>query len=43
MIGHITPEAQEGGPIAIVRNGDMIKIDVASKELSLVCSALVLC
>ena len=37
MIGHVTPEAHEGGPIAIVQNGDMIKIDVATKELALVC------
>ena len=27
IIGHITPEAQEGGPIALVRNGDIIAID----------------
>jgi dihydroxy-acid dehydratase len=27
IVGHITPEAQEGGPIALVRNGDKITID----------------
>eukprot|EP00913_Durusdinium_trenchii_P010858 g10187.t1 len=27
IVGHITPEAQEGGPIAVVENGDMITID----------------
>ena len=27
IIGHITPEAQEGGPIALVRDGDRIVID----------------
>ena len=27
IIGHITPEAQEGGPIALVRDGDRISID----------------
>jgi dihydroxy-acid dehydratase len=27
IIGHVTPEAQEGGPIALVRNGDRITID----------------
>ena len=27
IVGHITPEAQEGGPIALVKNGDKITID----------------
>jgi dihydroxy-acid dehydratase len=27
IVGHITPEAQVGGPIALIRNGDMITID----------------
>ncbi len=27
IVGHVTPEAQEGGPIALVRNGDIISID----------------
>jgi dihydroxy-acid dehydratase len=27
IVGHVTPEAQEGGPIALVRNGDIITID----------------
>ena len=27
IVGHITPEAQEGGPIALVRDGDRITID----------------
>eukprot|EP00624_Nannochloropsis_granulata_P004438 evm.model.NODE_31977_length_99932_cov_29.870142.19 len=31
VIGHVSPEAQEGGPIALVQNGDAIVID-ASKE-----------
>jgi dihydroxy-acid dehydratase len=30
IIGHITPEAQEGGPIALVRDGDRITIDAAN-------------
>jgi dihydroxy-acid dehydratase len=34
IIGHITPEAQEGGPIALVRDGDMIEIDAAKCLLS---------
>jgi dihydroxy-acid dehydratase len=34
IIGHITPEAQEGGPIALVRNGDRITIDAAACQLT---------
>jgi len=33
IIGHITPEAQEGGPIALVRDGDRIVIDSIACEL----------
>ena len=33
IIGHITPEAQEGGPIGLIRDGDHIVIDAASCEL----------
>ncbi|MDE3170081.1 MAG: dihydroxy-acid dehydratase [Acidobacteriota bacterium] len=33
MIGHVAPEAANGGPIAFVRDGDMITIDVAKKRL----------
>ncbi|MBU0899284.1 dihydroxy-acid dehydratase [bacterium] len=32
-IGHISPEAQEGGPIAIIQDGDMIKIDIPNKQI----------
>jgi dihydroxy-acid dehydratase len=35
IIGHITPEAQEGGPIALVHDGDRISIDAAACELRL--------
>jgi dihydroxy-acid dehydratase len=35
MIGHIAPEAQVGGPLAIVREGDTIAIDVAGNRLDL--------
>jgi dihydroxy-acid dehydratase len=35
LVGHITPEAQEGGPIALIRTGDRITID-AEKNLLLV-------
>ena len=35
FVGHISPEASEGGPIAIVRDGDRIVIDVESRSLEL--------
>jgi dihydroxy-acid dehydratase len=38
-IGHIVPEAQEGGPIALVRDGDMIAIDIPKRRLDLLVSA----
>ena len=34
IIGHITPEAQDGGPIGLVRDGDLITIDAAACMLS---------
>ena len=33
IVGHITPEAQEGGPIALVRTGDVITIDVPTRRI----------
>ena len=35
FVGHISPEAAEGGPIAIVHDGDRIVIDVESRSLEL--------
>jgi dihydroxy-acid dehydratase len=35
IIGHVVPEAQEGGPIALVRNGDIISIDARTRRLDL--------
>jgi len=35
VVGHITPEAALGGPIAIVRNNDAITIDATSRRLTL--------
>ncbi|MBC7114307.1 MAG: dihydroxy-acid dehydratase [Archaeoglobi archaeon] len=32
-IGHVSPEAAEGGPIALVRDGDLIKIDIPKRLL----------
>jgi dihydroxy-acid dehydratase len=35
IIGHVVPEAQEGGPIALVRDGDRIAIDVKKRVIEL--------
>ena len=35
VVGHITPEAQQGGPLAIVRNGDIIRIDAVRDTIEL--------
>jgi dihydroxy-acid dehydratase len=32
-IGHVAPEAAEGGPIAVVQNGDVITIDIPKRIL----------
>jgi len=34
MIGHIAPEAVDGGPLAILRNGDTITIDVKKRQVN---------
>jgi dihydroxy-acid dehydratase len=34
-VGHVAPEAVDGGPIAFVRDGDRIRLDVANKRLDL--------
>jgi len=33
MVGHVAPEAASGGPIAAIRDGDRIRLDVASRRL----------
>jgi dihydroxy-acid dehydratase len=33
-IGHISPEAAERGPIAALRNGDIIKIDISNRSIN---------
>ena len=38
-IGHVSPEAQEGGPIAWVREGDLIAIDIEKGRLELLVDA----
>ncbi len=35
VIGHVSPEAQRGGPIAIVKEGDEIEIDIPNRKLIL--------
>ncbi len=35
FVGHVSPEAQEGGPIALIKDGDMIAIDIAAQKLEL--------
>lgn len=34
-IGHISPEAMEGGPIALIRDGDVISVDIPNRRLEL--------
>ena len=34
IVGHVTPEAQEGGPIALVRDGDRITLDASANRIS---------
>lgn len=35
-IGHVSPEATEGGPIALIEEGDLIRINVENRELSII-------
>jgi dihydroxy-acid dehydratase len=39
VVGHITPEAYVGGPIALVKNGDKILIDAEQRQINLLISA----
>tara|TARA_Y100000741_G_scaffold351183_1_gene322012 strand:- start:49 stop:783 length:735 start_codon:yes stop_codon:yes gene_type:complete len=38
VVGHISPEAYEGGPLALVREGDSIKIDARSNQINIAIS-----
>jgi dihydroxy-acid dehydratase len=38
IVGHVTPEAQVGGPIALVKNGEIITIDAEKNEISVAVS-----
>jgi len=35
-IGHVSPEASEGGPIALVEEDDLIRVDIIGRELSII-------
>ena len=39
VVGHISPEAHEGGPLALVKDGDTISIDATKRQLNLAISA----
>jgi dihydroxy-acid dehydratase len=41
-IGHVCPEAQEGGPIALVEEGDQIEIDIPKRKLNLLVDPIIL-
>lgn len=41
-IGHVSPEAAAGGPIALVKNGDMISIDIPARKIDLLVDPKVL-
>ncbi|MGN1267873.1 MAG: dihydroxy-acid dehydratase, partial [Dorea sp.] len=36
VIGHCSPEAVDGGPIALVEEGDLIEIDVPARKLNII-------
>jgi dihydroxy-acid dehydratase len=38
FVGHVSPEAAEGGPIAVVEDGDTITVDIPNRRLHLHCS-----
>lgn len=35
VVGHIAPEAQDGGPIAFLRTGDLVTVDQDTKEITM--------
>lgn len=43
MIGHVSPEAQVGGPIGLIEDGDIIVIDPKTATLHVVCVTDILC
>lgn len=43
MIGHVSPEAQVGGPIGLIEDGDIIVIDQENATLHVVCGRVFFC
>jgi dihydroxy-acid dehydratase len=39
VVGHVSPEAAVGGPLALVKDGDRIRIDAKKRQLSLMVTA----
>jgi dihydroxy-acid dehydratase len=39
IVLHITPESAVGGPLSLVKNGDMIRLDVAKRSIDLLVDA----
>jgi dihydroxy-acid dehydratase len=39
IVLHITPESAAGGPLALVKNGDMIRLDVSKRRIDLLIDA----
>jgi dihydroxy-acid dehydratase len=37
-IGHVSPEAMEGGPLALIQNGDVIRINIPARKLEVLVS-----
>jgi dihydroxy-acid dehydratase len=40
MVGHVAPEAAHGGPIARLRDGDVVRIDVATRRIDVAADLL---
>ena len=38
IIGHVVPEAQEGGPIALVQDGDQVTLDAITNQINVAIS-----
>ena len=38
-VAHVTPEAADGGPLAIIRDGDIVEIDIPKQELNILISS----
>lgn len=38
-VAHVTPEAADGGPLAVIRDGDMVEIDIPNRKLNVLISS----